>query len=359
MLDRRELQETMDRIILRMTSPAKSDIIETVPISNLDFGKWEWPQGVGMYGMHKLWTATGDARYLRIMESWFEARLAEGLPSKNVNTMAPLLTLIHLYEKFGGPERLALCLEWAEWVMHEMPRTPEDGLQHIVINSENKDQLWVDTLFMTVLFLAKTGMVTGRKAYVEEAIRQFLVHVKYLADPTCGLWFHGWTFQGRHNFAGAHWGRGNCWFTACLLDFLEITGLEGGVRDFLVATWRDQVDALLPLQEADGMWHTLLDDPSSYVESSATAGFGYGILKGVRLGILPESYREAGLRACSGVLARVDSSGTVGQVSYGTAMGHDLDFYKGIPVAQMPYGQSLTVLMLGEALRALPGPGGG
>jgi len=352
-MDRKALQGAMDRIILRMTDPAPSGIVETVPISNLDFSSWEWPQGVGLYGMFKLWTSTGEDRYLDIMESWYRARLAEGLPPKNVNTVAPLLTLIHLYERLGGGERLELCLEWAEWVMRDMPRTVDRGLQHIVGNSANDGQLWVDTLFMTVLFLAKTGMVAGRREYVEEAIRQFLVHVKYLADRRTGLWFHGWTFHGMNNFAEAHWGRGNCWFTACLLDFLEITGLEGGVRDFLLDTWRDQVEALLPLQEADGMWHTLLDDPTSYVESSATAGFGYGILKGVRLGLLPESFRPRGLLACEGVLARVDESGTVGQVSYGTPMGLDLDFYRRIPVAQMPYGQSLTVLMLGEALQNL------
>jgi unsaturated rhamnogalacturonyl hydrolase len=352
-LEKQRLLATMDKIILRMTSPAKSDIVETVPISNLDFSKWEWPQGVGMYGMLKLYLATGEERYIRIMETWFAARIAEGLPSKNVNSVAPLLSLIHLYERFGGEERLKLCLEWAEWAMRDMPRTPDGGLQHIVAESPNDGQLWVDTLFMTVLFLAKTGMVTGRHEYVEEAKRQFLVHVKYLADRRSGLWFHGWTFHGMHNFAGAHWGRGNCWFTAGVLEFLEITGIEGGVKDFLVDTFRDQVEALLPLQEPDGMWHTLLDDPSSYVESSATAGFGFGILKGVRMGYLPESYRERGIRACEGVLSRVDETGTVTQVSYGTAMGQDLDFYKKIPTAPMPYGQSLAVLMLGEALLAI------
>jgi Predicted unsaturated glucuronyl hydrolase involved in regulation of bacterial surface properties, and related proteins len=353
MLDAKSLDAKMDQIILRMTDPTKVDIVESCPISNLDFTKWEWPQGVGLYGLCKLYLATKDTHYWNMLDSWYEARIAEGLPGKNVNTMAPMLAYVHLYEIDRRKDRLERCVEWAEWVMREMPRTRDGGLQHIVTGRRNDGQLWVDTLYMTVLFLAKAGMVLGRREYVDEAVRQFLVHVKYLADRRTGLWFHGWTFEGNNNFGRIHWGRGNCWFTAGVVDFIEMIGLEGGAKSFLVDTLKDQVDALSPLQEPEGIWHTVLDDPSSYVESSATAGFGYGILKAVRLGLLPESYRAMGLKACEAVLARVDETGAVGQVSYGTPMGNDADFYKKIPVCPMAYGQALTVHLLGEARRLI------
>ncbi len=45
------------------------------------------------------------------------------------------------------------------------------------------------------------------------------------------------------------------------------------------------------------MWHTLIDDPTSYLEASATSGFGFGILKAVEQGIVPESYRANAMRA--------------------------------------------------------------
>jgi len=351
--DRKTLEEQMDSIIIRMTNPPPAGFKEDNRISNLDFTAWEWPQGVGLYGMCKLYLRTKEKRYLDILEAWFAARIAEGLPVKTVNTMAPFLTLIHLYEIDKRPERLALCREWAEWAMTEMPRTRDGGLQHITVRQRNEQQLWVDTLYMTVLFLAKFGMVTGERKYVEEAIHQFLLHIKYLADKESGLWFHGWTFDGNHNFGRVHWGRGNCWYSAGVVDFIEIVGLEGGVRDFLVDALRNQVEALVPLQDGEGMWHTVLDDledPRSYQESSATAGFAYGILKGVRMGLLDEKYRPMALRACEAVLARVDGTGVVTQVSYGTPMGKDADFYKAIPVCAMAYGQALTVHMLSEAL---------
>lgn len=74
----------------------------------------------------------------------------------------------------------------------------------------NTQQLWDDTLMMTVLPLAKIGKVLNRPHYIEEAKRQFLIHIKYLFDTKTGLFFHGWTFEdGGHNFAKALWGRGN------------------------------------------------------------------------------------------------------------------------------------------------------
>jgi unsaturated rhamnogalacturonyl hydrolase len=110
-----------------------------------------------------------------------------------------------------------------------------------------------------------------------------------------------------------------------------------------------QVQALLPLQCASGAWRTLLDDPSSYEEISATAGFGYGLLKAARLGIGGPDCAAAGWRAVGAVLRNIDSGGTVQGVSYGTRMGHDLQFYRDIPIQPTGYGQALAILCLVEA----------
>jgi unsaturated rhamnogalacturonyl hydrolase len=185
---------------------------------------------------------------------------------------------------------------------------------------------------------------------VDEAARQFLVHTRYLADTSSGLWFHGWTFDGRHNFAQARWARGNAWITAGLLDLFDLAELPMPVREFLRGVLATQVNALLPLQAPSGAWRTLLDDPTSYEEISATAGFGYGLLKGYRLGIGTPAWREAGLKALAAVLANIDASGTVLNVSYGTRMGHDLQFYRAIPIQPTGYGQALAILCLSEGL---------
>lgn len=64
----------------------------------------------------------------------------------------------------------------------------------MVSDGINEKEIWDDTLFMVVLFLGHYGTVSGRQDLVDEAVRQFLLHARYLNDPQTGLWFHGWSF---------------------------------------------------------------------------------------------------------------------------------------------------------------------
>lgn len=53
--------------------------------------------------------------------------------------------------------------------MYDLPRTTFGGMQHITYLEENHNQLWDDTLMMTVMPLAKIGKLLDRPHYVEEA----------------------------------------------------------------------------------------------------------------------------------------------------------------------------------------------
>lgn len=313
---------------------------------------WNWPQGVGLYGIYKNYRITKNPAALKVVTDWFEARMEEGAPPKNVNTMAPLLTMAYLYEDTQDTRYLPYLEQWAEWVMNDMPRTKENGLQHATYGPENKNQLWDDTLMMTVLPLAKIGKLLNRPEYLEEARYQFLIHIKYLMDKKTGLWYHGWTFEGNHNYAEAFWARGNCWLTIAIPEIIEILELskDNALRKFLIETLEAQVKTLSEYQADSGLWHTLIDDPTSYEESSATAGFAYGILKAVHKNYLPKKYEKVAYQAIEGLLTQIDEQGTVQNVSVGTGMGDSLDFYKNIGITAMPYGQSLTVLCLTELL---------
>ncbi|HTU65113.1 MAG TPA: glycoside hydrolase family 88 protein [Steroidobacteraceae bacterium] len=341
-----EIKDTSGEFLLRLDD---GRVIDTK-----GWNDWEWTHGIGLYGIWKYYEQTRDARSRQIMLDWFRDRLAAGPPTKNINTVAPFLTLAYLHEERPDAAWVPYLDEWAEWLMDGLPRTEENGFQHIVFNSVNEQQLWDDTLMMSVMPLAKIGRLLGRAQYVEEARRQFLLHVKYLVDRRSGLWFHGWTFKGRHHFANALWARGNCWVTIAIPEFIELLDLPpgDGLRQFLLETHLQQIRALRTLQDAGGLWHTLLDDPGSYLEASATAGFGYGILKSVRKGYIGAEFEEMGVRAVKAVLANIDAQGELKQVSFGTPVFDDLDGYRKIPLTSMPYGQAMAILCLGEFKRA-------
>lgn len=342
------------RVADAMKSMKNDGLDEVYPIGLIDIHLWEWPQGVGLYGMYQYYEETKDMDTLRFLQDWYDARIREGLPEKNVNTCSPLLTLISLCELTGNQEYIRICDEWSRWIMdpeNGLIRTGDGAFQHMITGDPNDGQILIDTLFMTVLFLTKAGVYFKRPEYIEEAKKQFLIHIKYLYDRHSGLFFHGWDFNGRHNYGAVRWGRGNGWYTCGIVDFLDMVPLEEGIKQYLLDTMRSQVQALASLQADDGMWHTVLDDASSYVETSCTAAFGYGILKAVRKGYLEPEYLPVGRKALEAVLARIDAGGVVLEVSYGTPVGNDAQFYKDIPISPMTYGQALTLLILMEGLR--------
>ncbi|KAJ9645565.1 hypothetical protein H2204_001146 [Knufia peltigerae] len=336
-------------------------------IDTKGWNDWEWTHGIGLYGLWQYHTLTSSERALDMIDKWFSERLAEGT-TKNINTMAAFLTLAYLYEKKRDPSQLAWLEGWCDWAMRDLPRTPLGGMQHITYVDENHNQLWDDTLMMTVLPLAKVGMVLSRPDYIEEAKRQVLLHIQYLFDPTTGLFFHGWQFDddddndkggfvGGHNFARARWARGNSWLTIAIPDFIEILDLtpQDGLRMYLVGVLEAQCRALRALQTPDGMWRTLLDvseEEGSYPEASATAGFAYGLLKAIRKRyISKEKYMDVAVRAVKAVLQRINEDGELVDVSFGTAMGHNLKHYIDIERTSMPYGQAMAIMALVEFLR--------
>ena len=354
-VSREEIRAKLDLIVAGMTGLRHDGRFDEPNLDGtagdyISFDSWEWPQGVGLYGLVRLWLHTGRDDLRRLVEAWYDRRLEAGLPSLNVNTTAPMLALSILWRETKEPLWKAPLDDWATRILSELGRTAEGAFEHHVSDKVNDHELWDDTLYMVGLFLAAYGEASGRKELTDEAALQFLVHTRYLADTRTGLWFHGWTFDGRHNFAEARWARGNAWITAGMLDLFDLAQMPPPVKTFLLGVLKAQVEALLPLQAPSGAWRTLLDDESSYEEISATAGIGYGLLKGFRLGIGGPAWRDAGMRAVRAVLDNVDETGTVLNVSYGTRMGHDLQFYRDIPLQPTGYGQALSILCLCEAL---------
>ena len=317
---------------------------------HLSLATWEWPQGVAMYAMMKVYLATGDEKMLGEIRDWYDGQIARGLPAGNINTTAPMLGMVLLWEQTRDEKYAPIIQDWAEWVMTELPRTQEGGFQHLTSDCINAEQLWDDTLFMTVLFLYRAGKAFGREDWMAEARYQFLLHIKYLHCQKTGLWYHGWCFDGRHHFGEAFWARGNSWFTAGAVDFVEWLDEGDPVRRIVLETWREQCAALVKAQDESGLWHTLVDHADSYLETSASAAIAYGLLKGTRLGLLDESYVPAAQKALAGIIGQVGEDGLVGGVSYGTPMGMDLDFYRNVPIKATAYGQGLVFLMLTEVM---------
>lgn len=356
------IQQKINLVINKLTALEEIDGSDYVELSQAekeaigyfarDFGMkhWDWPQGVGLYGL-QLMNASNNA----YIKAWADEEIAKGLPLPNINTVRPLFTLMDFdeYEE--------LSLQWAEHIMNDFDRTKERGLQHNT-TGETKDtisrkhqQIWADTIFMTVLFLGKMGKKYHNQAWVDESIYQVMLHLKYLLDRETGLYYHGWDFSKQSNFGGHFWCRGNSWLTMGLPLFIDLMGneLPSYVKTSFSNAYTNQVDALFKCRDKDELlWHTLLDDPTSYIEVSGSSGIVAGVYMGIKVGILPrEPYKKWCDESINQLLKKIDSEGTVQGVSAGTVIGHTKDHYKNIIVKPMAYGQAMMLCALVESLQ--------
>lgn len=343
--------ESMIEKIIHSLQTLEGTVVEKDKSYDVSMRDWAWPQGVALFAMYQYYATKRDPALLKYLEDWFAEHFEAGLPPVDVNNTCPMLTLTYLYEETGNPEYKKHLDKWCDEIIAHFPRTEEGGFTHYIVTLPNEGQLWDDTLYMTVLFLARMGQLRKEPALQQESIRQFLVHIKYLTDTRTGLLFHGWDFNGRHNFAQARWARGNSWYTAGLVDYLSMTQLESGVEAYLFSTLEQQVKALEQYQADNGLWHTIIDRPDTHLETSASSAFAYGILKAVREGKLSAVYERVGLKAAQGVLDMIAPDGTVQGVSAGTPVFRTVEEYNEVEVRPMPYGQSMALLMLAELIK--------
>jgi unsaturated rhamnogalacturonyl hydrolase len=74
-------------------------------------------------------------------------------------------------------------------------------------------------------------------------------------------------------------------------------------------------------------------------------------LKAVRKRYVGQEYAAVAELAIKGIVQHISPEGELLQTSFGTGMGHNLEFYRNIPLTSMPYGQAMAMLCLTEYLR--------
>lgn len=110
------------------------------------------------------------------------------------------------------------------------------------------------------------------------------------------------------------WSRGHGWLIRGLVSSMDC--MRPGSSHFLrlQRILIDLADALLRVQDQDGMWHQLLDHPfdDSFPESSGTGLIAYELIRAYEKGFLVgECYREAGRRAIRHLRHFVRADGAV------------------------------------------------
>ena len=205
------------------------------------------------------------------------------------------------YEITGDPAFKAAADRMLAYLLAEAPRT-KSGL---ILHNNDAAWIWVDSFYMAPPFIA----VAGRP---DEAVRQVVGYRQTLRDPRTGAYFHIWD-EARQQFQRKLlWGVGNGWAAAGMARVIRaLPASMAAEKQQLAGFVRELLDACLAHQRPDGLFHDVLDDPKTFVETNAAQMFAYTIYRGVKAGWLASSYVAQADRIHAAAQAKVDAFGLV------------------------------------------------
>ena len=185
--------------------------------------------------------------------------------------------------------------------------------------------MMTDDPFMTVPFLMRKWKAGGEAQDLDFAIAQILGTHERLFDRGQGLLRHLWDLKTKQP-AGVYWGRGNGWMVLAHAELLAKMPREHPRHAEVLAAFVRHMEGIRRCQDAAGGWHQVLDHPESWIETSCTGMFVYGLARGVNEGWLDMSFRESARRGWEALKTKVTADGDLVDVCGSTDVG-DLAFY--------------------------------
>ena len=280
---------------------------------------FNWGEGVMLTGMMRAYHLTGDERYLAFVrdfaDHWFETGIESTLEKRGYcGHWGPGFPVLMLYEETNQQRYLALANEINRFMLDRAERTADGGLSHF----DGKPQLWVDTLDMCCPVFSNTARIRDRPQLQEEAVRQLEVFSVHLQDPATGLYYHMWDEKSAKR-TDEFWARGNGWVVMSYTEVLKNEKPGSQAYERLADSFRKQLAGIVPLQdEKTGLWRTVLDAPDTYLETSATAMFLYGMTESRSLKLIDVPYAHTMRRAWAGLATQISPKGRIIGVSAGT-----------------------------------------
>jgi rhamnogalacturonyl hydrolase YesR len=272
-----------------------------------------------------------------------ETRITFGRSAPVIMWFGLVSPLVMLYRRLGSERHLSAAISLADDVARRAPRASDGAIYMHPL----APQAFVDSVYFVVPGWLSLAEATGEKRFQKEAVLQLEAHVGKVRDDS-GLFFHAWDERAGQR-SPCLWARGNGWMAMTLAAICETRGEGDALRQRAVPLLQRQVAALVPLQDRSGLWHTVMDDPSTYLESSSAAAFALAIAKGVRCGVLLSELRSVADRAWQAVQDYVSPEGDFTGVSGGTLPG-DAAHYNSIPVGVERFGSGIF-LLAGAELR--------
>lgn len=300
---------------------------------------WSYTHGVVLSAFDYIDNLYGDKRFFAnnisffdFVAKWNPYFAANGLDGwKAITKMSALdhcgsigAALVKTYIKTGNKAYLPLIERVDQHVSHDQCRLADGTLSR---HRPQYESVWADDMYMSVPFLINMYVMTGKKEYADDAVRQILQMAKYLFDPQMGIFDHGWSVTSADYDPKFYWGRANGWVMMSMAEVLDRLPEDYPGRDEILHLYRTMVMHLANLQGGNGFWHNLLDKTDTFEETSCTAMFTYAIAKGINEGWINHVYGPVALTGWNAVCTAVRPDGAVDWTAEGTTFAHDNSYY--------------------------------
>lgn len=181
-------------------------------------------------------------------------------------------------------------------------------------------RLWIDNMYVITMVQAQAFRATGDAKYIDRAASEMVFYLKELQKPN-GLFFHAPDVP-------FFWGRGNGWMVAGMAELLRAMPASHPHRQAIMQGDEKMMATLLDTQGEGCMWRQLLDDPTSWPETSCNGMFAFAMITGVKEGWLEEeTYGTAARKAWLALTTHPEPNGDIREVCEGTNKVNSREFY--------------------------------
>ena len=320
----------IDRYIDRLITESTPDL----PIWNIESirqGKkphWNYIDGCMITSLLQMSHITGEDKYFTFAESFIDyyvnddgSILGYDVEKYNLDDINEGRVLFELYRK-TGKEKYRLAIEEQKRQLDNQPRTNTGNFWHKLIYP---NQIWLDGIYMAQVFSALYAKEYGGKDY-SDMLNQIENVNKYMQDKTTGLYFHGldcsksifWADK-ETGLSKNFWLRSIGWYTVALVDIIEIIDDEDA-KERMCRIFRDLIDGITKFRDDSGLYWQVVDKPGkegNYLETSGSSMLAYAMLKGARLGVIDQKYRELGKATFDSICERYLAVNEHGELNLG------------------------------------------
>lgn len=282
--------------------------IQKVKSALLCIQRLQWEQGCAAQAILEYEGLTDEVIRLceaTVLRSAEDGRIGVMEKNESVNDPAAIgEALLLAAEKTGRKSFREAADKLYQYLKFKAPRT-KDGIIHHFDGEWAKNQIWVDAYYMAPPFLCRYGDI-------DEAMKQIKGFRKYLYNEERHLLSHIWD-ENKNDFGRADfWGVGNGWALAGLHRVYAMLPDERSEdKNYLIAYIRDLLDGCVRYQREDGLFHDVLDNLESFVETNVGQMIAYTIYRGVKAGYLNKSYLTYADKARAAAYGKVDEMGFV------------------------------------------------